>query len=219
MAMNKKHMWLEAKLPSESDWIPLDPSFKRYVYVTGLESPLSLTSTSKLLNEYFYESEFLSDAIACPSIRWYRHIPSQVITALDVFVGTWCYENGTIAKIELEPEGMSIDFTHETIFAVGTAGDREEKAFMLAQGMLGSCLEHDIFEQLYSIESVSTMKILELANNRDIRIYTITAKNIGNALPALQLPDYVKNEIKADVNAGQIVVVPEKEIQILSLIS
>ena len=160
---------------------------------------------------YFYESDFLSDVMSCPSIRWYRPSPSQVITSLDI--GGWIYENG---ESRLYAGGMSIDFTHETIFAVGTAGDREEKAFMLSTGMLGSCLEHEIFEQLYNIESVSTMKILELANNCDIRIYTITKENIGNALPALQLPDYVKNEIKDDVNAGQIVVVPEKEIQIKS---
>jgi hypothetical protein len=126
MAIKKKHMWLEAKLPSEPDWIPLDPSFKLYGYVAGLESQLSLTSTSNILNEYFYESEFLSDV-------------------------------------------MSLDITQKTIFAVGTAENREEKAFMLSTGMLGSCLEHDIFEPLYN-KSVSTMKILELANNRDIRI-------------------------------------------------
>ena len=125
--MKNKHMWLEAKLPSESDWIPLDPSFKLYDYVAGLQSPLSLTSTSKLLNEVINTSDY----------------------------------------------------------------DK-------------------------TIESVSTMKILELANNRDIRIYTITAENIGNALPALQLPDDVKNQIKDDVDAGQIVVVSEKEIQIKS---
>jgi hypothetical protein len=128
MAIKKKHMWLEAQLPSEPDWIPLDPSFKLYGYVAGLESPLSLTSSSNILNEYFYESEFLSDV-------------------------------------------MSIEITHEAIFAVGTAGDREEKAFKLTTGMLGSCLEHEIFEPLYNIKSVSTMKILELANNRDIRIW------------------------------------------------
>jgi hypothetical protein len=126
MAIKKKHMWLEAKLPSEPDWIPLDPSFKLYGYVAGLESQLSLTSTSNILNEYFYESEFLSDV-------------------------------------------MSLDISQKTIFAVETAGDREEKAFMLSTGMLGSCLEHEIFEPLYN-KSVSTMKILELANNRDIRI-------------------------------------------------
>jgi hypothetical protein len=105
MAMKKKHMWLEAKLPSESDWIPLHPSYKLYEYVAGLESPLSLTSSSNLLNEYFYESEFLSEV-------------------------------------------MSIDITHEAIFAVGTE-NMEEKAFMLTTGMLGSCLEHEIFELLY----------------------------------------------------------------------
>ena len=61
--------------------VPLDPSFKRYDYVAGLESPLlNLTSTSNLLNEYFYESDFLSDVISCPGIRWYRLSPSQVIT-------------------------------------------------------------------------------------------------------------------------------------------
>jgi len=48
--LKNEHIWIEAKLPSESNWIPLDPSFKRYEYVAGLESPLSLTSTSNLLN-------------------------------------------------------------------------------------------------------------------------------------------------------------------------
>jgi hypothetical protein len=58
MAIKNKHMWLEAQLPSESDWVPLDPSFKQYEYVAGLESPLSLTSTSKLLNETINTSDY-----------------------------------------------------------------------------------------------------------------------------------------------------------------
>ena len=93
---------------------------------------------------YFYESDFLSDVMSCPSIRWYRSSPSQVITALDI--SGWIYENG---DSRLYARVMSIDITHEAISAVGT-GDREEKAFMLSKGMLGSCLEHEIFEPLYN---------------------------------------------------------------------
>jgi transglutaminase-like putative cysteine protease len=43
--VKNEHMWIEAKLASESDWTPLDPSFKLYEYVAGLESPLRLIST------------------------------------------------------------------------------------------------------------------------------------------------------------------------------
>ena len=161
---------------------------------------------------YFYEADFLSDAISYPNIRWYRPSPSQVITSLDVFLTTWCYENGTIAKVELELGGMSIDLTHETIFVSGVNG--EEIAFMLSKGMIGSCLEHEIFELLYGIESVSTLKIFEEANNRGLRIYTVTQENVVRTLPVLQLPNNVKNWIREEINAGRIVVVPQQEFLI-----
>ncbi|MCW3129262.1 MAG: hypothetical protein N2V75_04075 [Methanophagales archaeon] len=160
---------------------------------------------------YFYEADFLSDVISLPDIRWYRPIPSQVITSLDI--GGWIYENDI--KSRLYAGGMSIDIPHEGLIVVGD-NINEEIAFRLSTDMIGSCLEHEIFEQLYGIESVSTMKIFEEANNRGIRIYTITGENVGEVLPVLQLPDNVKKGIKEDVDAGRIVVVPEKEIQIKS---
>jgi hypothetical protein len=198
-------------------------------HVSSLNATISKLSTSEPVTKeevvgellylsgltYFYEADFLSDVISYPNIRWYRPSPSQVITSLDVSLISWRYENGTIAKTELSPDGLSIDFAHEKIFVVGNT-TIEETAFVLSTGMIGSCLEHEIFEQLYGIESISTMKIFEEANNRGIRIYTITEENMGKVLPVLQLPDNVKDLIEEDVNAGRIVVVPEKNIPIKS---
>ena len=84
---------------------------------------------------------------------------------------------------------------------------------MLTSGSIGSALEHGIFEQLYSVPSVSTVKILQLANEQGIAIYNINASNVEAILPRLQVSQEVKDAIRNAVAQGREVIIPERNIQ------
>ena len=71
-----------------------------------------------------------------------------------------------------------------------------------------------IFEQLYGVESVSTEKILTLANRWSIPIYTIDDTNIDQILPQLDTFDIVKENIIEAVEMGWTAVVPQRNIQL-----
>ncbi len=60
----------------------------------------------------------------------------------------------------------------------------------------GSALEHDIWEELINTETISTVKSLQLANERGIPVYTITPQNASIYLSQLKLGD--KNTAIAD---------------------
>ena len=159
---------------------------------------------------YFYENDFSSEEQSLSiHIRWYRPTPAQAITSMDLKVWYDYWGN----PVDLDTGGMTIDVDRNVIALVGE-NSNVTTSFMLSTGMMGSTLEYGVFEQLYNVTSVSAMKILQEANNRRIPIYTINQTNIDEILPILQLPSYIKNWIESDVNAGRIVVVPEREIQI-----
>ncbi|RLG56297.1 MAG: hypothetical protein DRN95_07030, partial [Candidatus Hydrothermarchaeota archaeon] len=159
---------------------------------------------------YFYQSDFLSEVQSLPDhIRWYRPTPAQAITSVDWKV--WYDWLGN--PVDLDAGGMGVDVDRNVIASVGK-DNNVTSSFMFSTGTAGSALEHGIFEQLYDVPSVSAVKILEEANNRSIPIYTINQTNLDDVLPILQLPDYIKNWIESDVNAGRVVIVPEQEIQI-----
>ncbi|MHB8156111.1 MAG: hypothetical protein ACYDEQ_01745 [Desulfocucumaceae bacterium] len=78
-------------------------------------------------------------------------------------------------------------------------------------GAIGYAVEHAVFEQLYGIESVSTEKILYLANQQGIPIYSINRDNINQTLPLISAPAIVKQNISDSVlNSGWIAVIPQR---------
>ena len=157
---------------------------------------------------YFHQNDFLLEPLS-DKIRWYRPTPSQAITFMDLKVWYDWFGN----PVDLDAGGMTIDVDRNVIASVGE-NINTSISFMFTSGIIGSSLEHEIFEQVYELESVSTIRILEEANARGIPIYTINQTNLYDILPVLQLPDYVKNWIKSDVMAGRIVIVPEQKLEI-----
>ena len=68
-AVRVEHTWVEAYLPYQDfrgqirsetgyDWIPLDPSFKTYEYVEGMESPINSTGASDFMNDTLNTSTY-----------------------------------------------------------------------------------------------------------------------------------------------------------------
>jgi hypothetical protein len=139
-------------------------------------------------------------------VRDYRPAPSYLTTSLDLKV--WY-----LFGISMIDEGeMYIDVKRDILEAIGE--DNDTKSFMFATLMVGSALEHSIFEQLYGIESVSTIKVLQEANKQRIPIYTISKHNVDNLRLKLDISSDDLESIEEAVNNDRIVIIPESELQI-----
>jgi hypothetical protein len=118
------------------------------------------------------------------------------------------------APVKVNEGGMFIDVARSIYSVTSETGDQsKELAFMLTGGMLNSSLEHEIFENIMGAPAVSTMKVLQIASERNIPIYTVTKANLNEVLPDLDLSQAVKNDIKSAVNSGKTVTVPQRNIE------
>jgi len=114
----------------------------------------------------------------------------------------------------LEINGLFIDVDRNLYSVFGKDGNRDNaKSFMLSSGSIGSALEHAIFEQMYNVSSISAIKLIQVANDQGVPIYTINQTNINEILPKLQISQEVKDGILQAVNSGKIVTIPERNIQ------
>ncbi len=107
--------------------------------------------------------------------------------------------------------GLAIDIPRYIQSPFSITGDKEqEKAFTKIQGLNTSYFEHAIWESFSGIDSVSTVKLLQLANEAGLPIYTITSANIDGTLPLLNQGQQVKDDIRNLVAAGKEVTIPSK---------
>lgn len=113
----------------------------------------------------------------------------------------------------LSPSGAFIDVAQEVHSIKAKDGDQaKEKAYSFQFGMMSSYLEHVALEQTFGIEAMSTMKVIQIANNSHIPIYTITQENIAQIMPQLTLAQDVKDDIQNAVNSGNTVITPKDDI-------
>lgn len=109
--------------------------------------------------------------------------------------------------------GLNIDIPRYVQSPFSITGDNEqEKAFTKIQGLNTSYFEHAIWESFSGIDSVSTVKLLQLANEAGQPIYTINNANVNATLPLLNQAQHVKDDIRNVVAAGKEVTVPKSYI-------
>ncbi|MEH7381914.1 transglutaminase-like domain-containing protein [Bacillus sp. JJ1533] len=119
-----------------------------------------------------------------------------------------------MSPVEMGEGNLFVDVNRNVVAVNSRNNDQENKQpFMIAGGVLGSALEHRIFEQLLGTPSVSTIKIFEEANARGILSYTINSGNMDEIMPRLNVSQTVKNDIRNAVRNGNIVTIPEEEIR------
>ncbi|MCL4501751.1 MAG: hypothetical protein M1438_07825 [Deltaproteobacteria bacterium] len=160
---------------------------------------------------YFAEIDEFSHTVAkLDKITWTRE-PSQDFIARDLRVISFF---GLILRVQ--PGSVGMDVKRNILAPVSITGKSEdERAWMLTAGSFSSAAESAVFEQIYGIESVSTEKILYMANQRGIPIYTLNKDNINQILPSLPLANIVKQNISdAVLNSGWIAVVPRTGLQV-----
>ncbi len=85
---------------------------------------------------------------------------------------------------------------------------------MIMDGMNASFLESSIFETVFEVDGISTLKALALANSAGIPVYKITNDNANTYLPLLQISADVKTDIVNALNMGLQVTVSQREVQL-----
>ncbi|HBI15455.1 MAG TPA: hypothetical protein DDY20_08085 [Desulfobulbaceae bacterium] len=112
-------------------------------------------------------------------------------------------------------QGLYLDAALRVVEALGgvvPAGIDPGTLFMGLAALQNSHLEHRIFEEGFGVESVSTAKLLALANDEGLPLAVIDAANVNTALPALNLPAGIRADIAAAVNQGCRVTIPASEM-------
>jgi len=160
---------------------------------------------------YFLEvdtfNEFFSKSA---EVTFTRH-PSEAMVMQDMKVSYLFW-----SPFDLDNGGIGIDVDRNIFSPFGIDGDpNKSRVFMQSTGTLGSGLEHGIFEQIYGISAVSTIKVLQIANEEGIPIYQINSTNVDQILPRLQVSEAVKSQIKNSVSSGQVVIIPERDINFI----
>ncbi len=159
---------------------------------------------------YFTETDGMNNVAAVSSqISWTRE-PSQNFIARDLLV---LY--GWYVPYQVQRGPLNMDAKRDLLNPVSNIGKTEdERTWMQTSGATSSAAEHAVFEQLFQVESVSTEKILTLANRSGIPIYTLDRNNIEQIRPLLSLPEamqYIDDEV---INQGLTVIVPQRNIQL-----
>lgn len=110
------------------------------------------------------------------------------------------------------PSGLFIDVKHNVVYPAPLDGNHSNNSRLLDVMKLGgysvSALEHQIWEDLVKLDSISTMKGLQFANESAIPVRVCTDANCINNT---QLDQSTKNSLIAEINNGQEITVPNDE--------
>ena len=88
-----------------------------------------------------------------------------------------------------------------------------EHDWLRLSALQGSILEHDIFEQLFLVDSISADKGLQLARAQGMVVHHLDALNAAALFPSLRHPQDVLDHITTWVSLGMTVTVPVEPIQ------
>ncbi len=138
---------------------------------------------------------------------------SGMIMSQDLAVLEWQLVGGTPKAKRLGVAAFTIDIRLNWLDALSASGNADrERGFMTEVGHKNSSIEQATLEQLQGTPSVSTIRILDIANSQGLRIYKIVSTTVETILPLLDYPARTKDALRADAMAGYEVTVPERNI-------
>ncbi|MFV9690798.1 MAG: DUF6531 domain-containing protein, partial [Desulfobacteria bacterium] len=116
---------------------------------------------------------------------------------------------------DLEPGGYFVDAQRNIYTPISISGDdSRELDFMILGGYNGSFHEHNLFEDFFHLEAISTVKLLSLANEQGMPVYDIDSGNIDVILPLLGVDASVKSAIESSVAAGHVVKIHQDNLTV-----
>ncbi|HEX9185465.1 MAG TPA: hypothetical protein VGB87_00200, partial [Vicinamibacteria bacterium] len=111
-------------------------------------------------------------------------------------------------------KGLAIDADRRPSAPVGIESDDAERDFLLASGLEGSVLEHQLFESDLGIASVSTAKALQLARQTGLEVLDLGPEDVEAGLAGASLDEGVEAEIRAAAARGYRVRVPSAPLTV-----
>ena len=169
-----------------------------------VEEALHLTGQA-----YFLEVDVQNEIVARTAKVVFTREPSEAFLSQDLSVLFFFGFPVLVSR-----GSVSIDVKRNIVNPISVVGDtRQEVSWLLTSGSFGSAAEHAIFEQLYGVPSVSTERLLTLANSQGVRIFTIDGTNIAQILPQLDTFAIVKENIVESINAGLVAIIPQRNLQ------
>jgi len=128
-----------------------------------------------------------------------------------------------VGQLEVNEKGtIGLDVKSDSYTAVSLTNSQETlDLFHLNAGIRGSYLESEVLESVTGIESISTMKLFDVAKENDIEIISISKNDSDYSsklerLNSSNISAFALNEITEYVEAGYEVIVPSKNIQVNS---
>ena len=96
-------------------------------------------------------------------------------------------------------------------------GEDARRQFFLLSGAVGSNLENRILEDDLGVTSISTLKLLRLANASGIDVVDIDGSNVDDLLAfSVDLGPETEDSIRTHVHLGRLVTAPVSEINFLA---
>lgn len=155
--------------------------------------------------------EVLTETLNVLGQTWMREttLSEDLMNRLGNVIRTYHHRFGVMAQ----EEGYYVDVKAQITATIARDGDTaKESANFRASGLLASALEHGILEQLQGTNKpgVSTVRLLQLANQGGQKIFHANSTNFASISP--QLVNYTADELNSFSNRcalGQTLVLPE----------
>ncbi|MEN8265221.1 MAG: transglutaminase domain-containing protein, partial [Nitrospirota bacterium] len=122
---------------------------------------------------YFAKSDYFSNELARSSGIINLRQPSVCNVSMKLNAN---YVFGT--PLSVSSVGLNMDAVHDVVLPVSKDNNNDRKvSFMIQSGLYSSGLEHFLFEYMMDFESVSAVKLLDLASQQNVPIYIIDSEN------------------------------------------
>ena len=145
-----------------------------------------------------------------------RPVPSHVMVKNHVAVD---YAAGSeLVPLTFEWKGIDVDADLRPSAPVAVEeGEEARRQFFLLSGAVGSDLESRVLEDDLGVTSVSTLKLLRLANASGIDVVDIDGSNVDDLLAlSVALDPDTEDSIRTHVHLGRLVTAPVSEIDFLA---
>ena len=157
---------------------------------------------------YFHTLSFENEVFAKTLLLLSYRQPSEAMVTQEVKVD---FVFGMPRSLNAGGIGIDVDRNVNVVYS-STQDKEREKAYMILSGLASSVSENRILEAFFDVPSVSAVRLLKMASEQGIPVYTIEKSNVNEILPLLQVGEDVKTDIANAINTGKRVIVPQTKI-------
>ena len=144
-----------------------------------------------------------------------RPLPSHVMVKNHIEVD-YATDESLIA-LTFEWKGVDVDADLRPSAPVAAEEDDDAtRDFFLLSGLVGSDLESRVLEDDLGVTSISTLKLIRLANATGIEVKDIDASNVDDALAEITLEPALEDAIRTQVHLGRLVTAPATDVTLLA---